>query len=55
MYSDYNLIVIHIIVQSAYLVMAIKDKQYIYGDHRLIEYKLLELEPKKSNKTAKNS
>jgi hypothetical protein len=26
--------------------MAIRDKHYIYGDHRLIEYKLLELEPK---------
>lgn len=27
------------------LVMAIRVKPYIYGDHRLIEYKLLELEP----------
>ncbi len=26
--------------------MAVRDKHFIYGDHRLIEYKLLELEPK---------
>ena len=26
--------------------MAIRDRHFIYGDHRLIEYELLKLEPK---------